>query len=109
MNPREACYTRGDNFLARDIAGEIIIVPIRNGVGDLNAVYTLNEVGTRIWQLIDSRTSSREIAGTITAEYEVPETEALGDILEYLASLQEAGLIRPGYQPGSKGGATNAA
>lgn len=97
MDPRETCYTRGDDFVARDIAGETIIVPIRNGVGDLNAVYTLNEVGTRIWQLIDGRTSAPEITGTITDEYEIPETEALGDILEYLASLQEAGLIRPGY------------
>jgi hypothetical protein len=109
MNSRETCFSRGEDFVARDIAGETIIVPIRNGVGDLNAVYTLNEIGTRIWQLIDGRTSAREITGTITAEYEVPETEALGDILEYLTSLQEAGLIRPGYQPGSKGGASDAA
>ena len=97
MNPRETCFTKGDDFVARDIAGETIIVPIRNGVGDLNAIYTLNELGTRIWQLIDGGTSAGDIIGTITAEYEVPETQASEDILEYLGSLQEAGLIRPGY------------
>jgi hypothetical protein len=96
MNPRETCFTKGDDFVARDIAGESIIVPIRNGVGDLNAIYTLNEVGTRIWQLLDGGRSAGDIINTVTAEYEVPENQASEEVLEYLGSLQEAGLLRPG-------------
>jgi len=40
-------FVKEPDLVTRLIAGETIIVPIRDGVGDLNAVYTLNQVGDR--------------------------------------------------------------
>ena len=87
-------FAKESDLVTRLIAGETIIVPIRNGVGDLNAIYTLNEVGTRIWQLIDGQTRVEQMIKAITAEYEVPKEEAEKDIVEYLDSLEQAGLIK---------------
>ena len=87
-------FVKESDLVTRMIAGETIIVPIRDGVGDLNAIYTLNEVGTRIWHLIDGQTRVEQMVETITAEYEVPEEEAGKDIVDYLDSLEAAGLIK---------------
>lgn len=87
-------FAKESDLVTRLIAGETIIVPIRDGVGDLNAIYTLNEVGTRIWQLIDGQTRVEQMVEAITAEYEVPEEEAEKDIVGYLDSLEAARLIK---------------
>jgi len=38
--------------VSRQIEGELIIVPIRHGVGDLNSLYTLNQVGLVLWDFM---------------------------------------------------------
>ena len=93
-NALNKCFSKGNNFVTRHIAGETIIVPVKNNVGDLNSIYTLNDLGTRIWDLIDGQTKVKQIIETITKEYEVQEEEAAKDIAEYLEALRAAGLIR---------------
>ena len=46
--------------MARQIAGEYILVPIRQSAGEVESIYTLNEVGTRIWELLDGQRSLLE-------------------------------------------------
>lgn len=93
MNTLNNLYTKKNDFVARDIAGETIIVPIRGHVGDLDSIYTLNEVGTTIWQLTDGKKSISQIAEEICATYDVTPEEAKKDTLEFLNSLKEAGLL----------------
>lgn len=79
--------------MARNIAGETLIVPIKNHVGDLSAIYTLNEVGARIWQLLDGQHPVTEIAAAVSLEYDVTADEAAQDVLELCDSMEAAGLI----------------
>jgi len=53
------CYSKDKNLVARSIAGETLIVPVRSGVADLDYIYALNEVGSRVWQPETSGSSSR--------------------------------------------------
>jgi len=86
-------FIKGKDLVTRDVAGETIIVPIKNKVGDLDSIYTLNEVGTLIWGLIDGKKSVSEIAEAICKTYEVKPEDAAKDTLEFLNTLKEAGLI----------------
>ncbi len=52
-------YAKKNDFVTRDIGGETIIVPIRDHVGDLESIYSLNEVGTLIGTMIVSPPISR--------------------------------------------------
>jgi hypothetical protein len=88
-------YVKKTDCVTRQIAGETIIVPIRGQVGDLESIYLLNGVGTRIWELIDGRRGVAEIGGEISKEYEVSQEEASGDMAYFLTSLEKAGLIQP--------------
>jgi hypothetical protein len=88
-------------FVTRQIAGETLIIPIASQVGDLDAIYTLNEVGSRIWALLEDLTPVTRIAETVAAEYDVAPDEATKDVVEFLASLEAKGLIRSDSTTGS--------
>ena len=94
MKGLTTCYIKQTNFVTREIAGETIVVPVRNNVGDLDSIYTLNELGTRIWQLIDGKKTLTQIVDGICSAYDVTSEEAEKDALEFLKSLETGGLIR---------------
>jgi coenzyme PQQ synthesis protein D (PqqD) len=88
-----ARFVKDNQSVTRSIAGETIIVPVRSGVGDLDSIYTLNEVGTSIWELIDGTRSVEQIVEEIGNKYEVSSDEAAKDVSEFLTALQVEGLI----------------
>ena len=95
MNILDKCFVKENDLVTRDVAGERIIVPIKGHVGDLEGVYTLNELGATIWQLINGQTTARELAEAVKNEYDVEAAEAEKDVVDFLQSLENAGLIRP--------------
>jgi hypothetical protein len=46
----EKKYIRNPNFIFRKIVDETILVPVRQNVAELNCIYSLNEVGSFLWQ-----------------------------------------------------------
>ena len=104
MKPRQAVggdaqqlLQKEGGFVTRVIAGETIIVPISSGVGDLDAIFTLNEVGTEIWNLIDGQTSMAQMVDVIVDRYEISRETARSDIAEFLAILEARRLVRPSH------------
>ena len=95
MNTLETCFVKENDLVTRDVAGENIIVPIKGHVGDLEGIFTLNEVGAMIWQLMDGQTTGRQLVEAVRDEYNVEATEAEKDVVDFLRSLEDAGLIRP--------------
>ena len=95
MEALEKCFFKEDSCVTREIAGETIIVPIKGRVGDLDSIYTLNEVGTLIWQLIDGQRNIGEIVQSVRQTYDVEPEEVKKDTADFLHSLEQAGLIRP--------------
>jgi hypothetical protein len=85
-------FVEKNKFVTRKIAGETIIVPVRAHVGELDSVYTLNELGTLIWDLLQDGKKEKEIARAIYETYEVSPEQAEVDVSEFLHSLAEAGL-----------------
>lgn len=94
MNIENKFFTKEKDLVTRNVAGETIIVPVKNNVGDLNSIYTLNEIGTAIWELVDGKKDVRKIIEKICNEYEVSVDEAERDTVEFLEQLKEAGVIR---------------
>ena len=86
----------GRSVVTRRIADETILVPVTGDVADLDAVYTLNEVGSFIWQLIDGERSAHAIAEAVSAEYDVSPEVASSDVAEFLDRLVSRRLARQG-------------
>ena len=95
MNILDTCFAKEKELVTRDVAGESIVVPIKGHVGDLDGVFTLNEVGAMIWRLIDGKTTIHQLTQAVRDEYDVEAAEAEKDVVDFLRSLEDAGLIRP--------------
>lgn len=72
----------------RILDGEAVILNLDNGY-----YYSLNEVGTRIWQAIDKGKSSREIIDYLQEEYQVEKRQLQNDLAEIIKDLEKEGLI----------------
>lgn len=87
------CFVKKEECVSREIAGETLIVPVRSHVGDVNAIYTMNELGTMIWNLVDGQTNVGQIAEAICNSYDVAPEKAIEDITDFIHSLEVAGLV----------------
>ncbi len=96
MSFLDKVYKKSDSIVSRKIADEFILVPIRQNVGDLESISTLNEVAARIWELIDGKMKVREIKDKIVEEFEVTPKQAEKDLIVYLHQLKEIEAIIEG-------------
>ncbi|MCI0521419.1 MAG: PqqD family protein [Chloroflexi bacterium] len=65
----------------------VLVLPARG------QVKVLNELGAKIWSLLDGRRSVREIAAALCAEYAVGREQAEQDTLEFLNHLAGRGAV----------------
>lgn len=86
-------FVRSPEVVARKIQGELIIVPIRRGVGDLNSLYTLNPVGAVLWDFMNEGHTVAEMVKRVCDEFEVTASEAQADIQSFLDSLMQEKLV----------------
>ena len=93
-------HVRADNLVTRQIAGEIVIVPVGNCAGQVSAIYTLNPVGSMIWDMLGAATPESTIVQSICQRYEVHPEQAQTDLTAFLDSLRTAGLIFSAPQNG---------
>ena len=82
------------SFVTREIAGETLIVPVTGRAMDLESIYVLNPVASRIWDLLRSPTTADRIAAIVAGEFAVTPEHAAGDVAEFLAALSARGLIQ---------------
>src|SRR6202166_2339551 len=87
-----ARFIRNRDVVSRQIEGELIIVPIRRGVGDLNSLYTLNPVGSILWDYMAESHTVPEMVNRVCDEFDVTSIQAQADIQEFLSSMLEENL-----------------
>jgi len=88
-------FVRNREVVARQIEGELVIVPIRRGVGDLNSLYTLNQVGSVLWNFMNEGHTIEEMVSRVCDEFEVTATQAQSDIQNFLDAMLEEKLVQP--------------
>lgn len=81
-------------MVAREIAGEQILVPIRKQAADMAAIYVLNETGALVWQLLDGERSLADVTEALVQEYEVDPNTAQADLVELVDRLCELGMLQ---------------
>ena len=77
-----------DDVVFEVLEGEAVVLNLDTGI-----YFTLNPVGTRIWQLIEEHGDLAKVRESMISEYEV-EADALDrDIDALLSELVEKGLV----------------
>ena len=72
------------------VADEAILIHLNSGV-----YYSLNDVGTSFWNLMDGQRTIADCAEAIAAEYSAPRDVVLSDLLELAGELAAEDLARP--------------
>jgi len=87
-------YRPSDDVVVREIEGEIVIVPLASGIGDLeDELLTLNETARAIWGRLDG---SRPLAAVVTeleAEFEAAAGVLREDVVGFLQELYDRRMI----------------
>ncbi len=91
--PWDRVYRQQVSLAEREIAGEVILVPVRGKLAQLQQIFALNPVGAFIWRQLDGQRNLRGIHLGIIDRFEVTSAEAERDLFEYVGALREAKLI----------------
>lgn len=90
---RAETFVRSQSVVARVVAGETLIVPVRAKVGDLASIYSFNGTGTLIWKLLESPRTIAELASAVSEDYDVEVAQAERDVREFVEEMRTAGLV----------------
>lgn len=84
----DAAYAPSDDVVAREIEGELIIVPLVAGIGDMeDELFTLNEIGKAIWDRLDGQKTLEALVAELSAEFEGPVEEIQRDVTGFVDEL----------------------
>ena len=86
-------FVRSQSVVARVVAGETLIVPIRAKVGALASIYSFNGTGSLIWKLLESPKTVSQLATVVAEEYAVEPSQAERDVTEFVGEMQAVGLV----------------
>lgn len=84
----DGLYMPSEDIVARNIEGELIIVPLVSGIGDMeDELYTLNETGKAIWDRLDGKKKLKDVLEELSAEFEAPAGEIEMDLIGLVEEL----------------------
>lgn len=87
-NLYDIVISRAEDKISTELDGETVILDISSGV------YSgLDQVGTTIWNALEKPVRFGEVVGEILDAYDVDEEQCENDLIEFLNSLSENGLI----------------
>jgi hypothetical protein len=90
----DSCYDVSDSMVAREIEGQVIIVPLVSGVGNLNEnIYTLNETSQRVWNYLDGKKSLADIIVKLANEYDAPLERIKNDVRDLIIDFMKKGMV----------------
>jgi hypothetical protein len=89
-----ACYLPSEDIVVREIEGELIIVPLVSGIGDMeDELFTLNRTGRVIWEKLDGRKTLEDVVGELSSEYDASPGEIEKDVLGLIGELLERKML----------------
>lgn len=79
---------RNEEVLSQELQGEAVLLNLKSGV-----YFGLDQVGTRIWQLLSEHELLAEVAQRLVQEYEVTEDRCSADLLALTEDLRLHQLV----------------
>lgn len=78
-------------IISRTVDDEALIIHLSSG-----SYYSLNAVGTRVWESIDGLRTAGEVAEIIHQEYDSDFATVETEVMSLLADLVQEGLVQVG-------------
>ena len=90
----DAVYAPSKKIVAREINGELIIIPIYSGIADMeDELFSLNETGKIIWNKLDGKRTLEGVADELFKEFDVSKAELEKDALGLIKELVKRRML----------------
>jgi hypothetical protein len=102
----DSVYIPSEDVIARDIEGELIIVPLASGMGDMeDELFTVNETARAIWERLDGKRSLRDVVKALSGEYKAPAGKIEKDVSGLVGEFLKRRMLveAPQRSPAAKG------
>ena len=89
-----AVYVPSEDVVAREIEGELIIVPLVSGIADMeDELFTLNETGKAIWRRLDGKRNLKNLVEELSAEFDASAAEIKRDVMGLVQELLKRKML----------------
>ena len=86
-----------ESVLFRDLDGEAVLLETASG-----RYYGLDEVGTRMWSLLQIHGETGAVCRALLAEYDVSEERLRTDLEKFIETLAARGLLKVDLREGNE-------
>ncbi len=80
-------------LVKRDIAGDIILVPVGEATSSIQGLITINETGAAIWDALPEAENEDAIVDKLYEQFDAERDELRKDVDEFLDKLRELNII----------------
>lgn len=80
-------------LVKRDIAGDIILVPVGAATSSIQGLITINETGAAIWDALPEAENEEAIVDKLYEQFDAERDELRRDVDEFLDKLRELNII----------------
>ena len=84
---------RSASIVTRKTGNEYVLIPVTNNIADMNSVYTLNETGAFIWELIDGKKTIEELINAVVNKYDADFNTAIKDVFSFIEKMNQYLII----------------
>lgn len=93
MEDLKSIVTRSSSIVGRKAGNEYVLIPVSNNIADMDNVFTLNETGAFLWELIDGKKNVEDLINAMIEEYDVDNETAKADVFVFLDSMKNYLII----------------
>jgi len=87
-------YKKVSEHIEKKVGDELVIVPVASAVAQMNKVFSLNEIGSYIYENLTDPLTEEDIVKMVTEEFDVEATVAQKDIKAFLKEAIKAKVIK---------------
>ena len=94
MTNLKRVLSNSPHIVTKKTGKEYVLVPLADNIADMNRLFTLNETGAFIWELIDGKKNVGEIINALTDEYDIDNETASKDVLLFIENMSNYLIIK---------------
>ena len=80
-------------FTLREVAGEILVIPVGETALQMNGMIILNPVSKVIWECLEKEADSEQIVQAVLQQFDVAAEDAAADVAEFLNQMRQQELL----------------
>lgn len=86
MNPY---FNLKSKFVAREVGGELVVVPLTGNIAHMNELFTFNTSAKLLWEELNDDSTEETLVKALLDAYDVEESRAVTDVKKFLARLEQ--------------------